>query len=183
MEKRDRDLATFAARIVPIGCVFLYAAWWLALVLGWSPDYLRTGQFGDSFGPITGFLSSLTLAAAIVSVIRQTQELQLQRDELAETRGVLGEQQAAQDRLARAQEAANVIAKAQHDLDERRFAWDTDEDTRRHERELLATHAQAMHAAVAARVAGVYASELVKDVDGLLAEVQESRTVNASRRR
>lgn len=181
--KTTKDRGNEIAMRVALGCLAVYAVWAGALIFGFDPPFQVQGAFGDAFGPLTGLLSSLTLAAAIVSVMRQTEELQLQRRELEETREVLAQQEAAQDRLAYAQEAANRIAEEQRTLDDQRFRWEQEAETRRHERELLATHAQAMHASASSKMAGAVAVNLTKEVDALLAEIRDARIVNANRRR
>lgn len=92
---------------IVVACVLFFVAWW-ALRLGFlHPSHgdlvSDHGAFGDAFAPIVGVLSTLTLAAAVLSVFLQREELALTRKELKMHR------EAAEDQ-ARATRRANDLA-------------------------------------------------------------------------
>lgn len=47
------------------------------------------GTFGDMFGPVTALFSALALAAVAISIVLQSEELALQRQEIADNRAEL----------------------------------------------------------------------------------------------
>ncbi|HXI11554.1 MAG TPA: hypothetical protein VNM92_02775 [Thermoanaerobaculia bacterium] len=49
-------------------------------------QWSERGTFGDMFGPVTSLFSALALAAVAVSVVLQSEELALQRQEISENR-------------------------------------------------------------------------------------------------
>ncbi|GAA5225115.1 hypothetical protein [Membranihabitans marinus] len=51
------------------------------------------GAFGDMFGAVNALFSGLALAGVIYTILLQSKELSLQRDELKQTRGVFEKQQ------------------------------------------------------------------------------------------
>ena len=104
-----RLLGTFAAVVVVTMAAF--GGWALVLLNGWTlPELKHQASFGDAMGPAAGLISSLALAAAVVSVLMQRDELRAQRTELRESRKVMAAQEEAQRRLSAAQEAANKLA-------------------------------------------------------------------------
>lgn len=73
-------------RVAIIVIVFIVALWLITLFsLVWFDGTTR-GTFGDMFGSINALFSGLALAGIILTILMQRQELQLQRDELKETR-------------------------------------------------------------------------------------------------
>jgi hypothetical protein len=72
------------AAIVVIG---LWLGWW------WMPNETHQGQSGDMFGSLNTLYSGLAFAVLIGTLVLQRAELRLQRRELADTRGVMEEQQ------------------------------------------------------------------------------------------
>ncbi|WP_459557425.1 hypothetical protein [Lacunimicrobium album] len=56
------------------------------LMIGYWKDLEKFAWFGDSFGTLNAYASSLALAGAVWAVLMQRRELKLQREELALTR-------------------------------------------------------------------------------------------------
>ena len=72
--------------IVTIVCLLLIALWGISpclitLFLGTS-DQATKGQFGDQFGFINSLFTALALGGVIYTVLQQSKELELQRQEL-----------------------------------------------------------------------------------------------------
>lgn len=64
-------------------------------------DWSASGAFGDTFGATNSLFSGLALAGLIYTVILQTKELKIQREELKLTRDQVTEQAEAQKKQAR----------------------------------------------------------------------------------
>ena len=73
------------ARII-IGIITIIALWAISGYLTHRYSYEDRGTFGDMFGAINALFSGLALFGIIVSILIQQKELNLQRQELAETR-------------------------------------------------------------------------------------------------
>lgn len=89
--------------------LLLFVCYWMWLPemqLDSHPDnkIQITGTFGDSFGFLTCLFSGLSSVGMIVAILMQREELQLQRQELADNRGVLEQQKEEFKKSAKAQE-------------------------------------------------------------------------------
>ncbi|NIR31656.1 MAG: hypothetical protein GWN84_20560 [Gammaproteobacteria bacterium] len=138
------------AGLVALG-VAVHVGWWHWHVTQWGEHYNNAGSFGDAFAPAAGLLSTIALAAAVLSVLMQRSELKAQREELRQTRNVLALQHHAQAEQAKAQqtltcairEASHImnqaknVATSQHAVDLERFSRDKELELRRQARELL----------------------------------------------
>ncbi|MFC4094565.1 hypothetical protein [Euzebyella saccharophila] len=77
---------------------------WAAMV-NWYPIPSTASEFGDSFGGLNTLFSALAFAFLIVTVVMQKNELQLQRQEISNTREELKKSALAQDS---SQKALNI---------------------------------------------------------------------------
>ncbi len=79
---------------VLLGVIFVLVLWlFVGLLLpGIMSGSNEPGVFGDQFGAVNALFSGLAFAGVIYAVILQSKELQLQRDELEQTREVLIDQ-------------------------------------------------------------------------------------------
>jgi hypothetical protein len=73
--------------IVSISIVLLLIVLWVAFFY-WNLETKleHRAQIGDSFGSLNALFSALALAGVVITIILQSRELGLQRDELKETR-------------------------------------------------------------------------------------------------
>lgn len=69
----------------------LWIGSWVGIIYGFD-EWETCGQFGDMFGAINSLFSGLAFAGAIIAIYLQSQELNLQRKELEQTRDVFKEQ-------------------------------------------------------------------------------------------
>jgi hypothetical protein len=74
--------------IALIGLTLILAIWGgsCALLLRLYPDPADHGTFGDMFGAVNALFSGWAFLGVIIAIILQRQELELQRDELRESR-------------------------------------------------------------------------------------------------
>lgn len=84
-ESSDARMWRVIATVAGIAAALM--AGWATFVRYWAAswpggDYSSPGTFGDSFAPIVGLMTSLTLGAALASVLMQREELRLQRKEM-----------------------------------------------------------------------------------------------------
>ena len=72
--------------IIGVGLVLILwiGSWILINCQTWSQE--MKGQFGDMFGAVNALFTGLAFSGVIVTIILQSKELKLQRDELIETR-------------------------------------------------------------------------------------------------
>ena len=83
-------------------------------------DPTRTGTFGDSFGAVNALFSGLAFAGVIVAILLQKRELELQREELSDTRKEA-------ERLSDASERQNrflTLQAAQNQFFQMLSSWD-----------------------------------------------------------
>jgi hypothetical protein len=153
--------------------VWAVAVWWLS-----GAGYAKAGAFGDSFAPLSGLLSALTLAAVVLTVFMQRSELAMQRKDLIETRAVFLEQQKAQEAQALAQAKANTLAEERLEFERERFSWEIKVQDAAHVRSIaaaeataLATRATAYELVLRMRdTGGVLTQSERKDLDEILTE-------------
>jgi len=88
-----RDPRRLTHRLL-VGTLVVLAAW---IAVGWWLPLAADdrGPWGDGFGGVNALFSGLALAALVVTLLLQWQELQLQREDLAATREELAGQRAA----------------------------------------------------------------------------------------
>lgn len=73
---------------ITITCsLIIIVGFWL-----WNYFYAFQGEFGDKFGVINSLFSGLAFAGIIITILLQSRELKLQREELEETRVVFKKQ-------------------------------------------------------------------------------------------
>jgi hypothetical protein len=140
---------------IALGCIGAYVTFWAIHVRAWGAvaggpvAYAEAAAFGDAFGPIAGLLSTLALAAAVVSVFMQRSELELQRAELRETRKELKRQGAAQEATATAQREAADATRALALATRVTLEWNQSVEPGRARREVALAIAQIAHARAA----------------------------------
>lgn len=69
--------------------LFVFVAWGLTLILLWQDGDKKlgdVGKFGDMFGAVNALFSGLAFIGIIITILMQSQELELQRQELKGTR-------------------------------------------------------------------------------------------------
>ncbi|WP_254512909.1 hypothetical protein [Anatilimnocola floriformis] len=79
-----------------LGCVFL-----IWLIVGVAPHYMPTewtSPLGDTYSAVSALFGGLAFAGVVVTILLQSMELRLQREELAETREELKRSATAQER-------------------------------------------------------------------------------------
>ncbi|GFO81547.1 MAG: hypothetical protein A49_11740 [Methyloceanibacter sp.] len=84
-------LVAFAVLAVGIVC---FIGWSWEQTESWFGKPDAPGVFGDMFGGVNALFSGLAFAGVILTLVLQSRELQLQREEMADTREVLGDQKA-----------------------------------------------------------------------------------------
>ena len=91
MSKKSDGIPIWAMSLIALTIVF--GLWIGGAYYMWDRfnDESR-GAAGDSFGGITALFSGLAFAALIVTLVMQRRELELQREELADTREVMKDQ-------------------------------------------------------------------------------------------
>lgn len=85
----NKDIKKWAI-LTTIGILILWSLTFLVFKLWEEPD--ERGTFGDMFGAINALFSGLAFAGIIITIILQSRELKLQREETVGTRKVLEEQ-------------------------------------------------------------------------------------------
>lgn len=75
--------------IVSYGLLLIWLSWPIS-----TGSIDKAGVFGDSFGILTSLFSGLAFVGIVYTIFLQSHELELQRNELKETRKVLAEQSA-----------------------------------------------------------------------------------------
>lgn len=83
---------------------------YLGVVLSVNED-LKAGEFGDTFGALNTLFSGLAFAGFLVALFYQRKDLELQKDELRETRKVFEEQQREMKATAEAQTKMYEVTK------------------------------------------------------------------------
>ncbi len=89
----------YVATVFIIFVLGILATWVLAgfLVIHMLPDWPSRGAFGDMFNVVESLFSGLSLVGVIVALILQQLQLELQRQELHETREELARSATAQE--------------------------------------------------------------------------------------
>ena len=94
-DKQNKEETKFPLWIWIIVAIIGVIALWLLSWWGISEfidEPINRGTFGDMFGAVNALFSGLAFAGLIVTLLYQKEELQLQREELAETRKELNAQ-------------------------------------------------------------------------------------------
>ncbi|NQT78012.1 MAG: hypothetical protein HQ565_09880 [Bacteroidetes bacterium] len=73
---------------VGLATVIIIVGLWLGTHF-WLVGKIDRGTYGDMFGSVNALFSGLAFAGIIITILLQSKELALQRDELTETRDVL----------------------------------------------------------------------------------------------
>jgi hypothetical protein len=102
MENENNNWKIYSLIFVPIVVFVLYAG--ALLWLTWPISEVsinKSGIFGDSFGALTALFSGLAFAGMIVTILLQSRELQLQRQEISQNRTEFQRSAGAQEKSAR----------------------------------------------------------------------------------
>lgn len=119
--KRDSDARMWRVIGIVAGVAVVMMTAWAVVVWCWADgtEFSKPGAFGDSFAPLVGLMTSLTLGAALASVIMQREELRLQRDEMKLQRKAMEDQREEMEE-ARKQwtaQAASMVEANKHAAD------------------------------------------------------------------
>lgn len=90
-KETESSLKTWVIPVIVSGVIVLWGLSWL-LISVFIDESTNRGVFGDMFGAVNALFSGLAFAGLIVTLLYQKEELQLQREELAETRKELNAQ-------------------------------------------------------------------------------------------
>lgn len=120
MVKRNSSKDAETAKIVKIawrsalGVLFVWA---LTFFLFFINNSEERGQFGDMFGAVNALFSGLAFVGLIITLILQRRELELQRDELVQTRNEFIEQNKTMKRQRFENTFFNLMTLHQHITD------------------------------------------------------------------
>ncbi|MGV6844937.1 MAG: hypothetical protein ACWA42_02275 [Lutibacter sp.] len=89
-KKDDSDIKKWAI----IATIIIVVLWAITFFIPYDEKSIvgERGTFGDMFGAVNALFSGLAFAGIIITIILQSRELKLQREELADTRKVFEEQ-------------------------------------------------------------------------------------------
>ena len=120
MAKKDTKKDDEARKIMKI-------AWWsvIGVLVVWALTFFlffmdksdERGQFGDMFGAVNALFSGFAFAGLIITLILQRRELELQRDELVQTRNEFIEQNKTMKRQRFENTFFNLMTLHQHITD------------------------------------------------------------------
>jgi len=89
-KKEDSDIKKWAG----VATVVILILWAITFTIPYDKDsfFGDRGTFGDMFGAVNALFSGFAFAGIIITIILQSRELKLQREELSDTREVFEEQ-------------------------------------------------------------------------------------------
>jgi len=94
-ERRAKVFGWILSAILTLLLVFVIVSiWWYSseVISNKFEDHQQRGTFGDQFGAINSLFSGLAFAGIIITILLQSRELSLQRNELKQTREVFDQQ-------------------------------------------------------------------------------------------